>query len=128
MSAGLKLLDLFGRLELRKGIRWNDYQNPGELEVTDKADAQVATSILRSDPGRHIVALDIDYPAHLAESSTPGHYHLYLDVPGGVDHEAYMDLLELLGELNIIETGYANASRGRGFSCPRLPWVHKGES
>jgi hypothetical protein len=74
---------------------------------------------------RHIVALDIDYPAYLVPSSSMDHYHLYLDVPGGIAHEDYMELLALLGRLKIIETGYAEVSVKRGHSDLRLPWVTK---
>lgn len=74
---------------------------------------------------RHAVLIDIDYPAHLVESSTPGHYHLYLDVPGGVKHEDYMELLAMLAKCKIIEQGYADVSIARGHSDLRLPWVSK---
>jgi len=74
---------------------------------------------------RHAVLLDIDYPAHLIESSTAGHYHLYLDVPNGVPHEKYMALLKLLGECGVIEKGFADVSVARGHSDLRLPWVSK---
>lgn len=74
---------------------------------------------------RHAILLDIDYPAYLLESSTPGHYHLYLDVPGGVKHEDYMELLALLGRIGAIEKGYAEVSIKRGHSDLRLPWVRK---
>lgn len=74
---------------------------------------------------RHAVLLDIDYPAHLIESSTPGHYHLYLDVPEGVKHEDYMELLAVLAKCGVIEKGYADVSIARGHSDLRLPWVSK---
>jgi hypothetical protein len=83
-----------------------------------------AGSGFRSVP-RHAVLLDIDYPAYLVESSSPGHYHLYLDPPLGVRHEDYMELLALLGRIGIIERGYAEVSIKRGHSDLRLPWVTK---
>jgi hypothetical protein len=74
---------------------------------------------------RHAVLLDIDYPAHLVESSSPGHYHLYLDVPNGVKHDDYMELLAMLAKCGVIEKGYADVSIARGHSDLRLPWVSK---
>lgn len=74
---------------------------------------------------KHVVALDIDYPAHLIESSTPGHYHLYLDVPGGIPHSKYLALLQALANAGVIEQGYAEVSIARGHSDLRLPWVSK---
>lgn len=77
------------------------------------------------DEPRHIVALDLDIPAHLVPSHTEGHSHLYIDVPGGVAHSDYMELLELLGRIGVIEPGYAEVSRKRGHTDLRLPWVAK---
>jgi hypothetical protein len=67
--------------------------------------------------------LDLDLPAQLIPSSTPGHFHLYLDVE--LSHSTYMDLLTALAAAGIIERGYADASRERGYTAVRLPWVRK---
>lgn len=77
---------------------------------------------------RHYVLLDIDYEAFLVRSSTAGHYHLYLPVPGGVPHKDYMELLALLASCGVIEAGYAEVSIKRGHSDLRLPWVNKSEN
>lgn len=73
----------------------------------------------------HAVLLDIDYPAYLKPSSTPGHFHLYLDVPGGIPHNDYMTLLSILGRYGVVEEGYAEASIQRGYSALRPPWCKK---
>lgn len=94
-------------------------------------DADVVSSELAVSPDgafggkHHIVALDIDYPAYLVESSTEGHYHLYLDVPGGVPHVKYLRLLNVLADAGVIQNGYAKVSNERGHSDLRLPWVPK---
>ena len=103
----------------------------GRDRAEDNLDAaDVASSLLKAGPfdahPRHIIALDIDYPVHVVESSTPGHHHLYIDVPGGVPHEGYMALVSLLAHLGVIESGYAEVSRQRGHTDLRLPWVKKG--
>lgn len=77
------------------------------------------------EPERHVVALDLDIPAYLVPSHTEGHSHLYIDVPGGVAHDDYMELLGLLGRIGVIEPGYAEVSRVRGHTDLRLPWVAK---
>lgn len=74
---------------------------------------------------RHILAIDIDYPTYLVESSTEGHYHLYVDVPGGIPHEKYLALLDALADAGVIQPGYAQVSKERGHSDLRLPWVDK---
>lgn len=61
----------------------------------------------------HAPVLDIDYPARLVPSSTPGHFHLYLDKP--MPWPRYAFLLWALSVAGIIEPGYARAGlRRRG--------------
>ena len=129
-----RLRPLIERLQAWR-VNWNpsaeQYALGRDRKEDDLARADVASSLLKPRPfetvGRHIIALDIDYPAHLIESSTPGHYHLYLDVPGGIPHEGYMALISLLAHLGVIEQGYAEVSRQRGHTDLRLPWVKKGQ-
>lgn len=110
-----------------------EYEAGIDREVADLVDANVISSMTKTSAKvspayrRHAVLLDIDYEAHLIPSSTPGHYHLYLDVPGGVPHEKYMTLLALLADCGIIEKGFADVSIARGHSDLRLPWVTKDE-
>jgi len=106
---------------------------PGiDREEADLEKANIVSSEIRNgwpyiDARRHVIALDIDYPAHLIESSTPGHYHLYLEVPNGIEHDDYMFLLSLLGRWGVVEKGYAEVSIKRGHSDLRLPWVTKAD-
>jgi hypothetical protein len=104
--------------------------NSGRYDTTDPELAQVITSMVQGHTASadllqrvHRPVLDIDLPAQLVPSSTPGHFHLYLDVE--VPHGAYMALLEALAAAGIIERGYCNASRERGYTAVRLPWVRK---
>jgi hypothetical protein len=103
--------------------------------VADLETANVITSIYADDPPSEAIAswlgapnlhrpvLDIDFPATLLPSSTPGHHHLYLDVP--MHWERYRKLLEALAEAGVVETGYVAASISRGYTAVRLPWVRK---
>lgn len=72
----------------------------------------------------HWPVIDIDVPAHLVPSSTPGHSHLYIDVP--VPGEQYWALLEALADAGIVQPGYVGACWSRGYTSVRLPWVRKG--
>lgn len=74
---------------------------------------------------RHVLLIDIDHPAYLIPSTTPGHSHLYVDVPGGISDEDYWLLIECLSDAGVIEEGYFKASEARGFTAARLPWVKK---
>jgi len=115
-------------------VQWDEGDKTGyeaDLErkpVQTMEEADVVSSQMRTFPeGRtHQVILDIDHPAWLEPSSTEGHYHLYIEVPGGIDHEGYMALVALLGHLRIVEPGYAMASVRRGHTDLRPPWVKKG--
>lgn len=100
------------------------YEGKSRMATNVLEEANIVSSkVLESD--YHAPVLDIDIPATLVPSSTPGHSHLYLDVE--CSWERYKELLTALAQCNIIEPGYANASFGRGFTAVRLPWIKKGE-
>lgn len=71
----------------------------------------------------HMPVIDIDVPCRLVESTTPGHFHLYIDK--GISWDAYVVLLMAMEEAGIIETGYLSASLDRGYTAVRPPWVKK---
>ena len=62
-------------------------------------------------------------PAWLIPSSTPGHSHLYVDV--SIREDAYFQLLDALANAGVIQRGYADASKRRGGTALRLPWIKK---
>lgn len=73
--------------------------------------------------GKHAPVLDIDVPARMVPSSTPGKHHLYIDVE--MSWEQYERLLHVLADVGIIERGYLGASKERKFTAVRLPWIKK---
>lgn len=73
----------------------------------------------------HRPVLDIDFEARLVPSSTPGHYHLYLDKL--IPKLAYFQLLRDLADADIIQRGYADSAIERGASSARLPWIKKND-
>ena len=85
--------------------------------------ANLVTSIMRHDRKMHVPVLDIDVPHLLVDSSTPGHSHLYIDVP--MSWWRYRMLLRQLAKCGIIEKGYYQASVRRKHTAVRLPWVDK---
>lgn len=78
----------------------------------------------RSTAGWHMPVLDIDVPHHYEPSTTPGHGHLYIDVP--VEWPEYAVILRALGDAGILEPGYVGASLDRRATFVRLPWIKKG--
>lgn len=96
--------------------------NGGQLNTPDEHHPANLVSSLCED-GYHRPALDIDIPAIAVPSSTPGHCHIYFDVP--LEWGAYVKLLDALVEAGILEQGYVAASKSRGQTLLRLPGVPK---
>lgn len=80
-------------------------------------------SALADGSGMHAPALDIDWPCQLIESSTPGHFHLYIDKPLTWAH--YVKLLTVMAEVGLLEEGYVGASLRDGATILRRPGVKK---
>lgn len=130
---GRNLLRLYRRLTPYHVSDWGnndsedkEHNGPSTREqVTSVSMANVITSLHRDGSGRHALVLDIDHPAWLIPSTTPEHYHLYVDVPGGIEASEYWEVLTALANARVIESGYAGASAARGFTSVRLPWEQK---
>lgn len=90
-----------------------------------KEDANLVSSLCID--GQHRPVLDFDIPARYVPSSTPGHGHLYVDVP--MDWERYEKLLLALRDAGILEPGYVAAAimrkatfvRPEGVLKPKVP-------
>lgn len=110
-----------------------DYEPMIDREEAEIDRANIVSSLLRPPTGfahdpndlRHVLAIDLDIPAALVPSSTPGHHHLYVETKDGIPHHRYMALLSALADAGVIEKGYAEVSIARGHSDLRLPWVSK---
>lgn len=108
-----------------------DVYEEAAQQAVEAAEANVATSLAVGDFGdsdlfggpMHYPVLDIDLPCELVPSSTPGHFHLYIDHP--VSDGAYWDLIAAMVACGIVQPGYLGASRARGYTAARLPWVRK---
>lgn len=118
----------FKNRKLFKVTKWSggSEQDDGKMEVeqVDSLDtADIVASVDRYCGLYHNLMLDIDGPAALVPSSTAGHSHLYIEA--AMTWENYAKLLDVLADCGIIERGYADASKARGFTALRLPWVRK---
>lgn len=96
-----------------------------DAEVCELAKANILTSEAQGRPGIHKFMIDVDLPVVVMPSSTPGHWHLYIDVD--IEWERYVALLRALAEAGVIEVGYARASIKRGYTSLRPPWIAKRE-
>lgn len=144
MSNDNALLRLISNLKTYKvdDLGSGDYADVSDREPASVVEANVVSS-LRVDkseavPGsdewwgtdpsepQHALLLDLDVPAYLVPSSTPGHSHLYVDVH--IPQGKYMALLKALADAGVIEVGYQLASETRGATALRLPWIKKDET
>lgn len=128
MSASVERVSPLPGQALRIVGDWEGYDSSVSLVDTDDLErADVITSQVAGPAGilgdLHKVVLDIDFPAQLIPSSTPGHFHLLIDVEMAWGN--YADMLEAMRDAGILEEGYVSASIARGFTAVRLPWVKK---
>jgi len=100
----------------------------GREVVTELSEANVVSSIVprpsEMSERTHRPVLDLDIPAFLVPSSTPGHSHLYID--HDVPDDVFWRLCDALAEAGILQEGYVSASKSRGYTSVRLPWIKKG--
>lgn len=124
-------LNLLSRLTT---VRIDKFAESGQLEATDDdrtpatimEGANCVSSRIAATPfggPQHAIILDLDLPAYLVPSSTPGHSHLYIDKV--LPEADYYELLDALAHAGVIEPGYVTASKRKGGTHLRLPWVKK---
>lgn len=100
------------------------FQHTQDRERCDEPEANLVGSLLDTWwPEMHAPTLDIDLPCRLVQSSTPGHFHLYIDK--AMKWPDYERLLTVLAEVGIIEPGYADASIRRRQTFVRKPGIVK---
>jgi hypothetical protein len=101
-----------------------DSTGPGTgdiIEPTNEKPANLVSSLCEN--GLHYPAIDLDFPAELIPSSTPGHFHLYLDAP--MSWEQYIVLLAALADAGVISRNYYELSLRDKQTLLRLPHVKK---
>ena len=105
--------------------KMDDYDDETRTPVEHPDDANVVSSYFGNESfEQHRPVLDIDFPCAVIPSTTPGHFHLYLDKL--LSWEDYEKVLRVLGEVGILEPGYANVSIERRHTAVRVPWIRKG--
>lgn len=129
MSAASESLRRFiDRARCFKVTQWStDSSNNDALPDRYEASANNADVVSSRIKGafQHQLVLDIDHEAWLVKSTTPGHFHLYINVPGGIDWTKYGTMMLAMAAAGVLEEGYVKASISRGYSSVRLPWVKK---
>jgi hypothetical protein len=113
------------RVELSGGDGYGGIRRSA-LPTNDIDDANVVTSLVQRSRSVHRAVLDLDMPVQCWPSSTPGHFHLFIDHYMSWEH--YRKLLNVLCEVGILEPGFAQESCRDEFTCVRLPWIKKDET
>lgn len=88
-------------------------------EVATEAEANLVSSAVAGMEGIHMPAIDIDLPCRLIESSTPGHFHLYIDQPMSWEH--YKGVLAALTKAGVVQMGFYENTLRKGASHLRKP-------
>jgi hypothetical protein len=109
-------MDLKGKSSGEDGHEDGEVRNPATKET-----ANLISSLCQD--GQHRPVMDFDIPARYVASTTPGHGHLYIDKP--LSWDQYQKVLNVLGEVGILEAGYVGAAIRRGASFVRPEWVKK---
>lgn len=112
-------LDSFGT-----GSGNDDQPGSGQRIPADPGFSNLLSSEMADGSGRHVLRVDIDHPCKLVESSTPGHFHLYVDKP--MRPEQMWNLLFEMANAGIVEEGFAAVSAKRGAAFLRPEGVPKG--
>lgn len=74
-------------------------------------------------PSLHWPVIDIDHECAWVPSTNPGHGHLYINKDVSLD--GLIEILDVLAKHGIVERGFADATRERGYAAVRLPHVKK---
>jgi hypothetical protein len=105
--------------------RLDTYDGPVDYVVPTKDAEQANLIVSRKADGTYLVLIDADYDTWDIPSSTEGHSHLYLNVPG-LTKRRYKRLMRALGRAGVVEKGFArSACRNEHGAALRLPWVRK---
>jgi hypothetical protein len=104
-------------------LPWREDDGQDGRTSAAPGEANLVGSQTTTDPPMHMPVLDIDFPAHLEPSTTPGHFHLYLNK--AITWEKFRALLTTLRSVGIIEEGYYEMALKRGQTFVRYPGIKK---
>lgn len=112
-----------GRVLRRGRLDGGSYDSKVEVSPSQVEMANLITSTCDEGAELHLPVLDFDLPIHVQKSSN-GNNHLYINKK--ITWDKYVKVMEAMADAGILEEGYVNASKSRGYSAVRPPWVKKG--
>jgi hypothetical protein len=112
------------RIEVKVDLKDRDRDPVHQTRKPVKAGTgNLYSSEVKGKKGIHMPTLDIDMECMLVESTTKGHFHLYIEKE--MPWDVYRRLLLALAEAEIIQEGFCGLSIARGASYVRKPDVQK---
>lgn len=96
-------------------------QPDDRVEVTEREANLVSSQLQNSD--FHMPILDFDFECELIPSSTPGHFHFYINKE--ISWPEYMAVLTSLAAAGLLEVNYVQASIARRATFVRKPGILK---
>jgi hypothetical protein len=111
-----------------------EYCGHDDLACDNLHEADLISSIVRDEmnpfnsphpwPAIHKPVIDIDGINMLLEpSGTAGNFHLYIDHE--IEWPKYLKLLEAMTDCGLVQPGYLEAAKRRGYTSVRVPWKPK---
>lgn len=120
------LNDLYSRLVTQIGRRVGkvDFKAKYGRNNFRQSTPEEANAILSvCDDGMHAPCIDLDFPAYLIASSTPGHFHLYIDKK--ITWPQYRTILNAFKEAGLIQDGWWRNAMQERTTTLRLPHIRK---
>ena len=77
-----------------------------------------------SQRNMHAPLFDLDFPCELIPSSTPGHFHLYMDKE--IPYVKMLKVMAAMVDAGLVQEGYYNSVKAHDAAILRLPWIKKG--
>lgn len=100
-----------------------EYPSEIGIKTTEEKANLVSSKLTYEHMNLHAPALDVDHKVECYESSTPGHYHILIDVP--MPWWKYRMLMWWMYKCGILEKGYYKASAKKKASYLRKKGVLK---
>jgi len=122
--SGKRIVEIIGPRKLFRTvtpISDSPYEEDPERVPSEHGYATLVSSMLPN--GNHMPVIDLDLDCALVESSTPGHYHLYINQE--MSYGQYLNILQALTDAGVVQPGFNRFSRERGQGFVRYPGYTK---
>lgn len=95
------------------------YEEDPERVESEHGYATLVSSKLPN--GNHMPVIDLDLPCTLVPSSTPGHFHLYVNQE--MSFGQFLNMLQMMTDAGVVQPGFNRFTRERGQAFVRYPGV-----